>query len=140
MSTPVELFRDKFSQYYRDDGHQCIELRWSEATRSMSEEQFRAGLERLADFLAGERAPNVLVDVVNFAHESPEDFSAWRETRIIPRYNAAGVKKFAFLLPANNSHTVENGNQPVKEGSAQFPTAYFNSRENAIAWFAAASE
>ncbi len=136
MTAPVKLFSDEFASYFRDDQHRVLELRWSKATKSMSEEQFRNGLKRLAQFLERGRIPNALIDVTNFAHEPSDDFESWRERQIIPRYNSAGVKKFAFLLPPNASATVENGTQPTKEGVANFLTGYFNSRDRALQWFA----
>ena len=55
----------------------------------------------------------------------------WRDEHIIPRYNAAGLKKFAFIMPEGMPAI---GAAPEKEGSANFPTAYFGSRNDALAW------
>ena len=135
MAQETELGSDEFATYRRDDRHAELELRWSAATKSMSERQFRAAIERLAELLEQTHTPNVLIDVVEFVHESAPDFEEWRQARIIPRYNAAGVKKFAFLLPADAPNTVEKGVEPAREGTQTFPTGYFNSRERALAWF-----
>jgi hypothetical protein len=134
MVTTIDLYGDQFSKYFRHPQHATIELRWLEATKSMSEEQFRAGLERLAKLLEREHVPNVLIDVTNFTHQSPADFLEWRETHIIPRYNEAGVKKFAFLLPSDAPGTVDKGIAPATERAASFPTGYFSSRELALSW------
>jgi hypothetical protein len=135
VSEPLQLYRDEYSTYFRDRELNSVEQRWSAATKSMSEEQFRAGIERLADLLERERVPNVLIDMVNIVHEPAADFSDWRETNIIPRYNAAGVKKFAFLLPPSAGNTVEKGGGPAKEGSARFETGYFDSLDGVRKWF-----
>ena len=55
----------------------------------------------------------------------------WRDANIIPRYNAAGMKRFAFILPAGAPPTA---NDPAPEGPADFPTGYFDSRTTALAW------
>ncbi len=55
----------------------------------------------------------------------------WRDEQIIPRYNAAGVKKFAFLMPAAMPAI---GADPAPEGPADFPTAYFAECTQAQAW------
>ena len=135
METTVQVYNDQFSEVFRDPQHDLIELRWLPSTKTMSEDDFRAGLQRLAELLEKEPSPNVLIDVVNFQHESEPGFLAWRETNIIPRYNAAGVKKFAFVLPAGTPSTVEHGFPPDREGSATFPTGYFESRDGALSWF-----
>ena len=131
------LYRDEFAEYFHDPEHAAIEQRWSEATASMSEEQFRAGVARLAELIEREHTSHVLVDVINMGHRPAADFEEWRQTFIIPRYNAAGVSKFAFLSPGGASDTVENGVAPAAEGKARFPTGYFNSRERAFLWLTA---
>jgi hypothetical protein len=131
----TELFRDEFSSVTRQDDHHAIVLQWFATTKTMTDAQFRQGLERLASLLEQERRPNVLIDVVAFAHQPDPDFSAWRDKNIIPRYNGAGVKKFAFLLPSSAAHTVEHGAAPAIEEPGRFPTAYFSSRAGVDAWF-----
>jgi hypothetical protein len=130
------LYKDKFAEYFRDSGHAAVVQRWSEATASMTEEEFRAGVERLAELIERERLPNAIVDVVKMAYRPAADFEEWRQAHIIPRYNAAGVRKFAFIYPNGFSDTVENGVAPAPEGKAAFPFGYFGTRERAFAWLA----
>lgn len=130
------LYCDRFAEYFRDPGHAAILQCWSEDTKSMSEDDFRAGVERLAGLIEREKTRNVLVDVVKMGYQPSADFEDWRQTHIIPRYNAAGVTKFAFVLPRGATDIVENGVTPAAEGKAMFPTGYFGSRETAFAWFA----
>ena len=59
----------------------------------------------------------------------------WRDGSIIPRYGAAGVAKFAFLMRDGFPDTMERGGSEGIDGPAIFPTAWFSQRENAIAWF-----
>jgi hypothetical protein len=54
----------------------------------------------------------------------------WRDAHIIPRYGAAGVRKFAFLMPAGFP---EAGSEAV-EGPAIFPTRWFVDRTEAFTW------
>jgi hypothetical protein len=128
------LHRDEFAEYFHDSQHATIVQVWSEATASMSEEEFRSGVKRLAELIEREKLHNVLVDVARMAYGPRADFEEWRQTNIIPRYNAAGVRKFAFVLPAGATAVVENGVAPAPEGKATFPFGYFGSREAAFAW------
>jgi hypothetical protein len=133
-TAPVELFRNDHAVYYRDADHLAVELRWSPG--AISEEAFRAEITRLAELLEQERVPNALIDVTRFSHNSAPDFEEWRQAKIIPRYNAAGIKKFAFLLPPGATQIVENGTIPATEGVvARFPTGYFGTRERVFSWF-----
>jgi hypothetical protein len=134
MTSPVELGRDDFSTFTRDDQRRLVELRWTNL--AMSEQQFRDRISKLATLLEEARVPNVLVDMAVISHRPSGDFEEWRESQIIPRYNAAGVKKFAFILPAGVPGTVESGAKPAVEGAvAKFPTAYFATRDRALKWF-----
>lgn len=135
MEIATSLYSDEFSRYFRNDDHSAIELHWSAATRSMTEEQFRDRITRLAEMLERTPAPNALVDIVNIQFAPSAEFEPWRQANIIPRYNAAGLRKLAFVVPANATSTVENGNAPALEGAAKFLTGYFSSRERALSWF-----
>jgi hypothetical protein len=74
--------------------------------------------------------------LLNSPYQPAPDFPPWRDKNIIPRYNAAGVQRFAFLVPANAPHTIENGNAPAVEDPGRFPTGYFASRDAVFSWFA----
>ena len=140
MAAHVELYRDEFATYTRDADREVIEQRWSSATKSMSEQQFRDGVSRLAHFLEQTHIPSAFVDITEMGYTPSDDFESWRQSNIIPRYNAAGVKKFGFLLPSGAPGSVESGKEPTVEGAAQFPTGYFLSRDRAYEWFESTSK
>src|SRR4029077_11137588 len=58
-----------------------------------------------------------------------------RDDSIIPRYGAAGVRKFALHVPAGAPNTMEAGGTETVEGPAVFPTAWFSDRQHALDWF-----
>jgi hypothetical protein len=61
----------------------------------------------------------------------------WRDAEIIPRYNEAGVAKFAFIAnPGHPGPTVEAGAPPAADGPATFPTGWFKTRKAAYRWLA----
>jgi hypothetical protein len=61
---------------------------------------------------------------------------AWRDEHIVPLYNQAGVKKFAFLATSRAPATVEKSTEPTPDGPATFPTGWFETRERLYAWLA----
>jgi hypothetical protein len=77
----------------------------------------------------------MVIDATEFRHELGAGVAEWRDREIIPRYNSAGVKKFAFLWPAGTPGTVESGGTPKPEGPADFPTGWFTGTERAYQWF-----
>jgi len=54
----------------------------------------------------------------------------WRDDHIIPRYGGAGVRKFAFQIPAG----FPKAGTEEREGSAIFPTRWFVDRQAALDW------
>ena len=58
----------------------------------------------------------------------------FRDDCIIPRYGAAGARKFAFHVPTGFPNTLEAGGKETFEGSAIFPTAWFSERQHALDW------
>ena len=96
------------------------------------------GVEKWLSLFAGycerTRHPGVLVDSTNFRMDPANLNWEWRDTNITPRYNAAGVRKFAFHMPVGMPAI---GQPPAPDGRADFPTAFFGSRQAALDWLAA---
>src|SRR5713101_3957827 len=127
----TQLIRDKFGVLSYDDARDILELRWLAETEAMTDDDFMHWLERFAAAAEEHRAPFLLIDTRAFQHQAGTHVWPWRDEHIIPRYNQAGVKKEAFLLPTGTAPKTE----PRVEGPAQFPTRYFDSREQIDRWF-----
>jgi len=133
---PVEVARNGWGVIVNHEPWHTLELRWLPTTRDMTDEGFKETLDLLAG--AGERLrqPFMLIDATEFHHQLGEGVLAWRDEHIIPRYNSAGVTRFAFLVPEGAPGTVESGATPAVEGGATFPTGWFSTRERAYQWLA----
>ncbi|MCZ6892582.1 MAG: hypothetical protein O7H40_00870 [Gammaproteobacteria bacterium] len=108
-----------------------IEIRWFDSTDAMSGEEFQSWLERFVLELERLERQRVLVDTTQFRMNPAQMNTDWRDQSIIPRYNAAGVERFAFHMPAGMPAI---GAEPGPEGPAVFPTAYFGTRADALSW------
>jgi hypothetical protein len=107
------------------------EIRWFDTTSDLDREAFNAFLKTYASTLEARPGRSALVDSTSFRMDRRHMDNAWRDANIVPRYNAAGLRKFAFILPAGGPLI---GQAPSKEGPAQFPTGYFGTRRDALAW------
>lgn len=112
-----------------DDG--CVEIRWYDTTSEMTGDDFNEFLATFAGCVEDCGRPGGLVDAVQFKMDMSRMSMGWRDEHIIPRYNGAGLKKFAFVMPHGMPAI---GNAPAPEGPAKFPTGYFGSRAEALAW------
>jgi hypothetical protein len=110
-----------------------LELRW--LPRKMTDGAFKATLALFAWQAETLRPSYLLIDATEFRHEFGPGVMQWRDDSIIPRYGAAGARKFAFHVPAGFPNAIEAGGKEVFEGPAIFPTAWFSERQHALDWF-----
>jgi hypothetical protein len=131
MSDIETVYEDEWGSIIDRPNPGFLEIRWFDTTSMMTRAQFNRWLETFADHVEERRRPSVLVDATCFRMK-PEEFDpAWRDTHIIPRYNRAGLQKFAFHMPEGMPLI---GRPAEKEGPGQFPTGYFGTRADAISW------
>jgi hypothetical protein len=125
-----------YSDYWGDiidrPEDRCVEIRWFDTTSAMQGDEFNTFLTRYAEQVEECGRGNGLIDAVQFKMDTSKMQMGWRDKHIIPRYNSAGMKKFAFVMPQGMPAI---GAPPAKEGPADFPTAYFGRRADALAWF-----
>jgi hypothetical protein len=131
----TELHRDEYGVIWHHEEDGILELEWLDHSASMTDDDFKRSMQRYAKLAGAHSSHYLLVDVTRFRHTMGEGVGAWRDEHIIPAYNAAGVKKFAFLFPPGAPGTVEEGIDPAKEPPGEFPTGYFAERERIVDWF-----
>ena len=131
MGEAKHVYEDEYGEIIDRPSSDLVELRWFDSTSAMSKDQFQSWLSTFADHVGRLHRPRVLVDGTNFRMNPAFMDGDWRDANIIPRYNAAGVTAFAFHMPAAMSMV---GEPPAPEGPGRFPTGYFGSREEALAW------
>ena len=131
MATARVLYSDRWGDIVDrpDDG--CVEIRWFDTTSDMSGDDFNQFLTTYAGCVESCGRAGGLVDAVQFRMDMTRMNMGWRDEHIIPRYNAAGLRKFAFVMPAG---MLAIGSEPAPEGPAGFPTGYFAGRADALAW------
>ncbi|MCA9665333.1 MAG: hypothetical protein KC503_07085 [Myxococcales bacterium] len=125
------LYSDRFGDIIdRADDH-CVEIRWFDSTSAMSGDDFNDFLSTYASHVERCGRSGALVDAVQFHMDIKKMSMGWRDEHIVPRYNKAGLTKFAFIMPAGMPAI---GKAPAREGPADYPTAYFATRAEALAW------
>ena len=131
---PQEVAANEWGTLTRHPQWQTLELKWDASTRSMTDDGFKQTLQILADQGLKVRPKFMIIDATEFSHRPAEATMAWRDEKIVPLYNDAGIEKFAFLTTANMPGTVEKGGEPKPDGPAAFPTAWFETKERMYAW------
>ena len=113
-----------------------LELRWLPSTSSMTDGAFMATLCLFAHEAEQSRPQGLFIDATQFHHRfaNADGMMDWRDAHIIPRYGAAGIRRFAFLMP---SGFLDAGREAV-EGPAIFPTRWFVDQRAALTWLRSA--
>jgi len=117
--------------HHETDG--ILELRWLPS--KMTDGAFKATLALFVWEAEKARPSFLLIDATEFKHQFGPNVMQWRDDCIIPRYGAAGARKFAFHMPAGFPNAMEAGGKEAIEGPAIFPTAWFSERQHALDWF-----
>ena len=131
----TEVARNPWGLILRYEEWRTLELRW--LPTQMSDAGFKETLQLLAQMGEQYRPMFMIIDATEFRHDFGEGVMQWRDESIIPRYNGAGVTKFAFITGEGVPFpTVESGAQPEPDGPATFPTGWFAGRDRAYQWLA----
>ena len=125
------VYSDKWGDIVDRPDDDLVEIRWFDTTAAMDGDDFNAFLDIYADAVERCGRSSGLIDAVQFRMDMAKMSPGWRDEHIIPRYNAAGMTKFAFIMPDGMPAI---GKPPAAEGPAGFPTAYFATRAEALAW------
>lgn len=134
MANARYVYEDKWGGIIEHPSSGALEIRWYDATADMMADDFNAFLSEYAGQVEKTGRTAGLVDAVQFKMPVDRMSMGWRDENIVPRYNKAGMKKFAFVMPAGMPAI---GNEPAPEGPADFPTAYFGTRASALSWLTA---
>ena len=131
----MQLHQNEFLTLSLEPDTHVLRIDWTDDTGGMSDADFRDALDRFAGFAAEHTTPNLLVDVRQFKFDVPEETGAWRQAEITPRYNSAGVRKFAYILPGAAPLPPE-APADANAGGDRFATRFFHDEEAAKVWFA----
>ena len=116
---------------YPDNGY--LETRWYDGSSAFTTESFNDRCVLFADLVEQSGRTKVLIDAVQFGMNAQDLDVEFRDTKVTPRLNAAGLEKIALIVPADFPPI---GAPPAPEGPADFPTAFFATRSEARAWLA----
>ncbi len=127
----MQLLNNTLMSIEYDSSLSILKLTWKAATAAMTEGDFKESLLSFAAEVERHASPLLLVDVRQFHFAMTGALAEWRINTISPRYNRAGVRKFAFLLPEGSQ--MPSG--PAR--GEEFDTQVFGREEDALEWLRA---
>ena len=128
----MKIHEDPLFTFELESEPGILRFLWTEKTAHMTDEDFKRALSLYAHYAAKHRTSSLLVDVRNFHHKLGPEIGKWRSEVLVPRYEAAGVKKFAYVVGGDAPMPPNNSSMAAKKEA--FETRYFRSPEEAEAW------
>ena len=133
----TQLYDDRFQLIFWNETDGIIGIDWKTSTAQMTDDDMKRELDLFAGFVEKRQASRILIDVTKFGYRMTPEVQQWWSENILTRYNAAGVKRFAFLFPANAEIT---GAMNESAPGAAFLTRSFHTRESAVDWLVAPAQ
>ena len=122
----MTLYNGPFDSVTQDEG--VLILTWKPETATMQTSDFFASMVRLGKIAKDEDVHGLLIDIRQFKHQPTEDVMAYREKHVVPLYNAAGIRRMAFLFPG------ENPGEANQDPGGDYEVKRFTSENGALAW------
>src|SRR5215470_15823793 len=104
MSSTVAA--NEWGEIIHHEADDILELRWLPS--KMTDGAFKATLALYAWQAENIRPSSLLIDATRFRHQFGPGVMQWRDDCIIPRYGAAGTRKFA-LQPSRRAYCAALG-------------------------------
>lgn len=113
-----------------DPERAIVELVWADV--ALDEDEVKEMLVRFGEHATAYPRSALFVDARHFNFDWGPAMQDWRAAEVVPAYNLAGVRKFAFVF----SKEVPVGT-PTRTEPDAFETGAFHSREDAVRWLLA---
>ncbi|MCP4327216.1 MAG: hypothetical protein GY791_02105 [Alphaproteobacteria bacterium] len=130
------VYESQFYDFVLDEDADALVFRWKPEARTLTDNDFKEGLSNFAGYGFELRVTKMVVDVRDFAPApgvpSAEAMGPWRSRVAVPRYNRAGITKFAYLRNREGGGPPVGG--PVRHDGEDFETAVFDSEAELAAW------
>ena len=129
----MKIYQNNFMIINHLQDENTLELIWTAETKNMVAADFKASLYVYAGFAVEYNTAKLLVHITDFGYPDAmgEELTVWRDQQIFPKYNQAGIQRFAFLGPKEALPPQDPPQSPL----ANFQTRFFSEREQITSWF-----
>jgi len=133
----MELSRRPIYVFDLDEDTSVMSFVWTEKSAVMTVDDYKDAIRDYAHRVLEHRVRRALVDLRKFRYRAEHaELGSWWADEIVPLYNQAGLKKFAFVLPEGEQ--VPPDETPAEaEAGEKFITRHFASKQAAMSWLTA---
>jgi len=108
--------------------------RWTAATETMSNDTFKEEMYKIKEVVEYYKPWAVMVQAQNLNYILPPDVQEWNDINIVPAFLAAGVKKFAYVMPKDIFQQVALEQLMDEDNAKNFNTQYFDDETKGMEW------
>ena len=126
----MELEQRAAGTFSHDPEQGIVSLVWSDC--NLDEDIVKEMLVRFGEHAKAHPDSALLVDARKFTFAWEPEMDAWRDASVIPTYNDAGVRKFAFVF--GDAVPIR---PPAQTPPARYETGAFHSVDDARGWLSA---
>ena len=130
------VYSGYFYDFALDETMNSLTFIWKPETKTLTDNDFKEALSNYGGYAFEYGVDSMIVDVRSFIPEtgapSAEVVGRWRSEVIVPRYNKAGIKKFAYLKTPDAPGPQVS--EPVRHEGETFTTAVFDAETKMLAW------
>jgi hypothetical protein len=125
----MELEQRAAGSFSYDADRGVVSLVWADTP--LDEEAVKEMLVRFGEHAKAHPDSSLLVDARSFKFQWGPEMDAWRDEFVMPVYNEAKVRKFAFVFPEFVPES-----PPSRTPPANFETGAFHTIDDAQDWLA----
>lgn len=122
----------QYGDVWWDKNTKILQFTWLPTTEQMRNREFQERVSNLARLCEQYHPRSIYVDAVENRHIVTPDLLEWHDTQIVPRYVASGVRKIAFLTPAQALTAASTEEIFQEEAAAAELQVKFFSNENML--------
>jgi hypothetical protein len=126
----MNVYQDRYYTVAVDEKHGLLSFIWNKDHPEMDHDKFVSACCNFIGYGFEYQSDKILIDTLQFNYTPTPEFYEWQKTEHHQRYRKLGIKKVAYILPAEY---VEGMSQTV-EVNEDFTTRYFSEVEEARLW------
>ena len=131
----MQLHQNDLLTISHDEAVSSVKIDCTEKTARMTDDDFKDALSRFASHAEEHSARCLLVAVQRFQHSLSEAISQWRDSAIIPRYNAVGIQKMGYIFGPNAQLPPAHDASANPDQPRTFGTLLFHLEDEEVTWF-----
>lgn len=130
----MKVYQSDYQAIYFYEDKQLLQKEWNQTTENMSNEAFKAEVEKIAEMQEKYKATKFHDNTTNFDFPISPKLQTWVNETIFPRFIAAGLMKYAIIVSQELIAQLSIEQTMEENNASKFQVRYFDNIEKAHQW------